>query len=468
MKIAEIELWLVKIPLAPREAGFFATPPRFYPSWIPGFPATHMSFYLLKLTTDDGIEGAAAMNAMGEERLGLAAAIAPYLLGLDPLDTAAVAARMQELSYLGLRNGWIDAAFWDIAGKALGKPVWALLGGEGGDAIAYASTGSVHTPEETAELVKRARGDGFRAAKLRVKSRDMDAMLRVVEAARRAGGDDFPLMVDANQGWPVTIVRPHPAWDLDFAARFAARLEDFCVHWLEEPLNRGDIAGLRALREATRTPIAGGELNASFLEFQLLLEHDCLDVYQPDATLAGGTFAGGVTECWWVLCEVLARGADRRGRPLSYCPHTWTNGFGLGVNLQLMGCVPRARRGLLEVPHEPPFAGENFSRFLRRKWAIDAEGRVRIPDEPGLGMEVDWSVVRRFGRRLYRGDRRSVGWKTLLDRKFRVALELRREIADRERAARPAEFRLPEPPFTRIAEGERARPSSSPVPGREG
>jgi L-alanine-DL-glutamate epimerase-like enolase superfamily enzyme len=450
--VAAIELWLVKIPLAPREPWFFGTPARFYPSWIPGFPATHMSLYLLKLTTDDGLEGCAAMNAIAEERLGLAAAIAPYLLGLDPLDAPAVAARMQELSYLGLRNGWIDAAFWDLAGKALGKPVWALLGGEGGRAQAYLSTGSVHSPERTAEIVKRAQDAGFRAVKLRVKSLDEAAMLRQVEAARRAGGERLAIMVDANQGWPVSIVRPHPTWDLDFAVRFARRLEDFQVRWLEEPLNRGDVPGLRALRDATKTPIAGGEINASLLEFQRLLEHDCLDIYQPDATLAGGTFAGGLTECWWVLREVLARGADRRGRPLTYTPHTWTNGFGFGVNLQLLGAVPRAKRTFLELPHEPPFAEEAFCRFLRGTWRIDAEGEIRVPDEPGLGVQVDWDVVRRFGKRLYRGDRRSIAWRTLLDRKLVVALELARERREREQAARPAAFRLPEPPFSRPAE----------------
>ena len=80
---------------------------------------------------------------------------------------------MREASYLGWRNYWIEAAFWDIRGKVEGKPVWALLGGkEAGRAPVYASTGEVHPPEQRAEEVLQLREMGFKTVKLRVHSFD--------------------------------------------------------------------------------------------------------------------------------------------------------------------------------------------------------------------------------------------------------------------------------------------------------
>ncbi len=450
MKITSLEFWLVKMPLQQNEAGFFAVPARFYPSWIPGYPQTHMSFYLVRLKTDSGLEGVAAMNAIGAERASMAKMVAPYLIGLNPLDMGMVNQRIQEMSYIGLRNGWMDAAFWDIAGKAMGKPVWMLLGGEGGKVTAYCSTGTPHEPVENARIIGERRAQGFKALKLRVKDTNLDAMCAQVESARKAAGDDYPLMVDANQGWPVSIVSPNPHWNLDLATRFAQKMEDYNITWLEEPLNRGDVPGLQALRKATRTPIAGGELNGSFLEFQRLMEHDCLDIYQPDATLAGGSFGGGVSTSWWVMQEVFKKGQDSMGRPLKFCPHTWTNGIGFAVNLQLVGAMPASKRSFLEYPYEPPFSGEWFFRPLLTDFSLDKDGAVKIPDAPGLGIELNWNEIRRFGKRLFACDKKKVAISTVLDRKLKVALELKQRIEERDAQATEVPFSIPEPPFSKV------------------
>ena len=123
MQIDNIELYFVKIPLEERRPGFFKQPNYFEPSWIPGFRQSEMRFYLLKLGTDEGLEGYAAMAAMGLERQGLGAIHGNYLMGINPLDMRLVNQRIQEFSYIGMRNGWIDAAFWDIIGKVRGEPL---------------------------------------------------------------------------------------------------------------------------------------------------------------------------------------------------------------------------------------------------------------------------------------------------------------------------------------------------------
>ena len=192
MRIDRIELFHVAIPL----------PKPFYPAWIPGYPQTENRFTLLRLTTNDGVQGLAAGVAFEREREGLGGLIGPYLIGLDPTDVATVRQRLREVSYLGWRNYWMEAAFWDIRGKVEGKPVWVLLGGkEAGRAPVYASTGEIHPPEQRAEEVLQLREMGFQTVKLRVHSFDPAEDVAQVEAVRRAVGDSMDIGVDANQGW---------------------------------------------------------------------------------------------------------------------------------------------------------------------------------------------------------------------------------------------------------------------------
>ncbi|MBM3290699.1 MAG: mandelate racemase/muconate lactonizing enzyme family protein, partial [Candidatus Hydrogenedentes bacterium] len=126
MRVSQVDFFYVRVPLAERRPGFFAEHPHFEPSWIPGFKQTEARFYLLRVVTDTGLEGCAAMPAMSTERFGLGNLIGPYLMGMNPEDIATVNQRIQELSYVGMRNGWIDAAFWDLIGKIRGEPLWKL------------------------------------------------------------------------------------------------------------------------------------------------------------------------------------------------------------------------------------------------------------------------------------------------------------------------------------------------------
>lgn len=451
MKIDRVELYYLHIPLSRDEPGFFAERTVFHPNWIPGYHQTDVRLYLLKLSSDSGHEGYAAVPAMGLERAGLGALLGAYLIGLNPLDIRLLNQRIQEFGYLGMRNGWVEAAFWDLIGKIRGEPVWRLLGGSGGHVYPYASLGSTHghDPETVARLVRKRRGEGYRGVKIRVKSLDLPRMVEVVAAAREAAGPSLKLMVDANLGWPVDLVEASPRWDEDFAARFAQAIEPHAVTWLEEPLHRCDIEGMARLRRRTRTPIAGGEMNSTFLDFKAMLAAGSLDVYQPDAMLAGGTLAGGITEVRWLIGAIQAKNAQRApGEPeIRYSPHTWTNGLGFAVNLQLMSLVPPEERGLLELPDDVNWQPAQWARFLRADFSRDAEGRIQIPDAPGLGVAIDWGIVRRFGRRIYLGTSLTLAAATLRDLGLREALSLRkRRAALLEQSAR-AELRLPEPPF---------------------
>jgi D-galactarolactone cycloisomerase len=451
MKIDRIELYYVKIPLEENRPGFFKDPAYFTPSWIPGFRQSEMRFCLLKLTTDQGIEGCAAMHAMGLERKGLGEIMGNYLMGINPLDIRLVNQRIQEFSYIGMHNGWIDAAFWDIIGKIKGEPLWKILGGTGGFVYPYVSTGSTHDHDQgkIRTIGKQVLESGYKGLKLRVKSRELAAMVDFVGAARDAVGETLDLMIDANQGWPVDIIDETPRWDLEFALKFARSVEPYHIKWLEEPLNRGNFEGLAELRKNTTVPIAGGELNSSWRDFKAMLDMGSLDIYQPDAVLAGGTYAGGMSLVYWLIREIQRRNAENQHDPrqLKYCPHTWTTGLGFAVALQLVGVLPAEERGLLEYPLEGHWKPEYWARFIKGGFTPDQDGRIHIPDGPGLGIEIDWDVIRRFGKRIYRGTSATVAYHTLLDRGWKQTMYLKKKKSEQlERTAR-AQFTVPEPPF---------------------
>jgi len=326
-----------------------------------------------------------------------------------------------------------------------------VLGGTGGFVHPYLSTGSSHNHDQDVarESCAAAVEGGYKGIKLRVKSNELTPMIDFIGAARDALGDSMDLMVDANQGWPVDLIDETPKWDLEMATKFARGIEQYRVGWLEEPLNRGNFEGLAELRRRTKTPIAGGELNSSWRDFIAMLDMGNLDIYQPDAVMAGGTYAGGISVVYWLIGEIQRRNSEAAtsADKVKYCPHTWTTGLGFAVALQLVGLIPPEQRSLLEYPLEGHWKPEHWARFIQGGFPRDNEGRIKIPDGPGLGIGIDWDVINRFGKRIYRGTATSVARTALRDRGLKQALYLKgKKKAQLERTA-AVQFAIPQPPF---------------------
>jgi L-alanine-DL-glutamate epimerase-like enolase superfamily enzyme len=359
MRIAEIAVSHHRIDLDPP----------FPAAWDP-VPRTSFTATIVRVRSDDGLEGIGSGDAMagfsGHEHL---------FIGQDPRALARHARIIDNLSFHFGRCWPLDLALWDLVGKSLGQPVWRLLGGSSDRVPCYASTGTLREPAALAETAKALAERGFAAMKIRFHEPDWRREIGKVEAVRAAIGERMALMVDANQGWRMPW-DSSPSWTLKDALACARALEPLGVHWLEEPLHRGDVEGMRRLRDLTPIRIAGGEMAREMHDLWRFVETGCLDILQPDATLVGGI----------TLLAELARAARARG--VRFTPHTWGNGIGQLANAQLVA-------GLgdpiwLEFPYDPPsWALEHRDFMLAAPLDVDAQGCMRLGEAPGLGIVLD-------------------------------------------------------------------------------
>jgi D-galactarolactone cycloisomerase len=347
--------------------------PPFFAAWDP-VPRSSFEATLVFVETDEGLTGIGSGDTMdGFERYE------HLFVGQDPL---AIERHVQVLETITFHAGryWpVEAALWDLAGKAAGKSVAELLGGNFGPIAAYASTGEQRAPEERAESALRMREQGFRALKLRIDRAKLDEGLEAVEATRAAVGDSMELMVDLNQGWrmPGDV---SPAVPSDTVRRLADRLRELGVFWLEEPLPAEDVRGHAALRADAGIRVAGGEMARTARDLEAFESADALDVYQPDCVLSIG-----ILRSRELAERVLARGRF-------FTPHTWTNGIGLLANLHLTAAVGGGP--YIEFPYDPPgwtTARRDF--MLGEPIAIDEHGCLAVPDRPGLGFELADDIV---------------------------------------------------------------------------
>lgn len=375
MKIERIEAWVCRFPL----------PAPFHPSWVPGVPSRENSCVIYRLTTDEGVSGAAAGIAVFEEARGYLPILKAYLGGREVTSVEDLLKTLRSSAQiLGYRGWHVELALWDIIGKAAGLPVSKLLGGARDSLDAYASTGELKPPARHVETCQQLCSEGFKAVKLRVRHPTIAEDVAVVKAVREALGDDLEIMVDANQGWRVHGLAPYPEWDYKRALNFARACEDYGVYWLEEPLYQHDYDGYGRLRSQTTVRIAGGEMLAELHPFRELLVRGGLDVVQPDATLSGGI----------LMSRKVAALAEAFGA--EYAPHTWTNGIGLAANLQCMGAAPNAT--WCEYPYEPgSWVPEARDAMLTEPIRVAPDGTIAVPSLPGLGVEVDWDRVEAHG-----------------------------------------------------------------------
>jgi D-galactarolactone cycloisomerase len=367
MRITGVESRVYEVPFDPP----------FSAAWDP-VPRVSQQATLVLLHTDEGLTGFAS----GGDGLPDRELLERLLVGLDPLRTEVVREVCETVDLHGGRPWAVEIAVWDVVGKALGVPLWRLLGGRNERLVAYASSGELLDPAARVERCIALRERGIRAVKIRFHRADWREDVEVVAAVRNAVGSELEIMVDANQGWRMPGDRAS-RWDMATAAQCARELEALGVYWLEEPLRTDDVDGYRTLRARTGIRLAAGELVRTTAEARDLVVRGSVDVVQADVLFAGGI--GG--------CRRIAALADLHGR--AWSPHTWSNGLGLVANLHAalaFSSVP-----FVEVPFDPPaWSSERRDWLLPSPVEIASDGTIAPPAGPGLGVVPDLDALERW------------------------------------------------------------------------
>ena len=342
---------------------------------------------IVRVETDAGITGIGEVDSNPMAAKGAidgpfshttACGLAQVVLGEDPFETEKIWYKMYRANIYGGRRGvgihamsGIDMALWDIKGKALGLPVWKLLGGGFQQKIrCYASSLFGPTPRETGELARRYRDQGFTAVKFGwdPMGRDEKTDVALVREARRGLGDDADLMIDAGL-----------VWDAATAIRRARAFAEYDIFWLEEPLRPDDYEGYRRLSEATDIRIAAGEEESNRLSFLDLMDKGRIDVVQVDLTRCGG-----FTEAMKIASLAWDRG-------LVVANHGFTTYINVAAALHWLASIPNALICEFVAEEET-----NLREFVTRQKLRTNDGYLDVPCEPGLGVELDEEAIRRF------------------------------------------------------------------------
>jgi D-galactarolactone cycloisomerase len=377
MRITGIDTYVLECPL---ERPF---------GWSQGWISKRETL-VVKVTTDAGVAGwgespGRAVGAVIHDLL------ARQALGQDALNRNALWQRMFHALYNAGNTGGIggtaisgiDIALWDIAGKSAGLPVCQLLGGAVRDKVAVYATGLYYTEGEFPDrLLAEARGyvdAGFKGMKTKVGGLSLDDDVRRVAALRQAIGPDIKLMVDANQ-----------AYNAATAIRIGRRLAEHDILWFEEPVSARDMSAYLEVKAALPMEIAGGECLRNRFEFRDFFAQRALDIAQPDVSLAGG-----ISEM-----RAIATMANAFGIVLN--PHVWGSPIMIAASVHVAATIPPcpAARQPQPFAQEPVMEFDRTPSDLREKLCRQAydqvDGYVVVPQAPGLGVEVDETVLERL------------------------------------------------------------------------
>jgi L-alanine-DL-glutamate epimerase-like enolase superfamily enzyme len=341
---------------------------------------------IVKVHTDAGLVGigevdssALVAKAIIEAPVShqIARGLAECVLGEDPLEIERLLHRMyQGTIYYGRQGAVIQAmsgveiALWDLAGKALGRPVYQLLGGGFRKKfLAYASILFGDTPAETERIGRELAALGYRAVKFGwgPMGQSEASDLAHVRAARQGIGNDVELMVDAGL-----------CWDTATAIRRARQFEPFQLTWLEEPLHPDNVVGYARLSAQSPVRIAAGEEVCDVQEFRHLMDVGGIDVVQVDVTRVGG------------LARAKRIGWDSAERHRLCVNHSYKTGVNIAASLHFEAALPNTH--YFEYCVEQ---GALRQTLTRQRFPVK-EGDISVPDEPGLGVDLDESVVEMY------------------------------------------------------------------------
>ena len=360
MKVIDIQSWLVDIPqippIAPYQSRYRAQ--------------SSKESLLFRVEADDGtvgwgeapqswIEGVPFDGSEGRELLD-------KLRGWDPFDIERLYSGELDGGYL---QSGIEMAFWDIVGKSAGKPLYQLLGGAvRSKDIELAACMGIQPYDRAGELARTYVEQGFSTLKTKA-GRRPEEDLEMVRGVRDAVGDRLKLRIDPNMGYAPPI-----------AMQLAKDLEPYGLEYFEQPMPSHELEASAQMRRQTKTPVGLNESVTTLQQVLKIIDLGAADYLLPDTYQCGGIL--GVKKV-----GVLAEAA--KIPCIMHCAHD---------------LVPKTAAMLHIVVSSPQFTLANDCTYyglsddiIRDPFRI-TRGRMRVPEAPGLGIEISAEKVRRFAR----------------------------------------------------------------------
>jgi len=343
----------------------------------------------VRVYTDQGIVGQGETTDASQGNVPLIRSFARLLVGQDPLNveaaferirTSGVFAGAQAGQYVTALTG-VEIALWDIAGKALGLPVYQLLGGRVRDRVrVYCDSGSremIPGDERSIARIHEIQNMGFTAAKIDIDDAADPARFDRINWTASNGEIDHMLAKIAftRELYPKNIdlaVDMHARYDATTGKRVAKEVEKFKLLWLEEPVPAENIDAMRDIRASTSTPICCGENIYLRYGFREILEKRAADIIMPDFQKAGGLLEA----------RKIADMAHTYFVPVA--PHAVTSPIGMMATAHVCAAIPNF---LVQEWHWVD------SPELWRNWVKEGEiiqkGFIPLPERSGLGVEMN-------------------------------------------------------------------------------
>jgi L-alanine-DL-glutamate epimerase-like enolase superfamily enzyme len=354
---------------------------------FPGDPHT-VEQAVLTITTDEGLQGHTFMSLpQPNVTQQLVSVVKPRLVGRDALDIGLIWGELGRRRDLDPTvQAYVDVALWDIAGKAAGLPVHRLLGTTRTSIPAYASSWVHADVESYLDEARAYRERGFAGYKIHPPSmhgepqghgaanaKHIETDIRAYRKLRESVETDYPLFAD-----------PFAGYTFAQAVRVGRVLEDLCYEWFEDPLAADDIYGYLRLRQQVRIPLLATELTKGGLAAHApWVVQRATDYLRGDVVLKGGITGlikiAHLAEAFHLNCEL----------------HDGYNALNNLAVLHVALAIPNCSWYEVLVPHPAgDYESDHLSWGLTEKITIDHNGQVHAPDRPGLGIDIDWDLIR--------------------------------------------------------------------------
>ncbi|WP_422647308.1 mandelate racemase/muconate lactonizing enzyme family protein [Actinoalloteichus caeruleus] len=366
-----------------------------------GTPWRNLTYVVVE--TDEGLTGVGEARMLNhtDALIGYLTEAAPnHVVGSNPFDIESLVHRMYNLDYGRAGEivmsgiACVEMACWDIVGKALGQPVYRLLGGAVRDRIkAYANGWYTveRSPEEFHAAARTVVERGYRALKfdpfgpgtMELDHAETMRSVSLVEAVRDAVGPDVELLVEM-----------HGRFTAATASRLARLLEPYDPAWLEEPVPPDDIESLAKFAARANAPVATGERLHTRHEFRQLFALQAADIVQPDISHFGG------------ILETKKLAATAETHHVLIAPHNVGGAVLTAANLHLAACTTNFKI----QEHFNDFA-DSFVKQVAPGNPEVVDGYFALPTGPGLGVELDLDAVAEHPRQQANFNLFKEGWE---------------------------------------------------------